>query len=366
MRDLDLTPQDFRCFSVPHALCLAGEFQYALRQGALVAAVSLRVNVSAEESDGRFGFGVVSSDGAFAADEVAAAHWQEVLGELLFDSPDELNGLRITLEATGLGCRPEDVLLTPAAAVGFVCASLALRRGRMTVSAGEVASLADSLLSRLVEAGDVRTSRFYAPAVACVLGGAWYVGPATEPLNAQLFVPPDSLVLGYCPSAEPRGMAEKWEEHLACALTALGREGENLGGATDGDIGLFFEMASGRLDEPQTVVLYGLLRMHEMIREHLEMLARPLHDVDRLAEICDEESALLEDYFGFPSGHLRALRDAAVESGALGAKMTYSFGERPALVILAPGRRKEVSAALKSRFEHDFVVPLDIDADGVR
>ena len=88
-------------------------------------------------------------------------------------------------------------------------------------------------------------------------------------------------------------------------------------------------------------------------------------DNDRLAEICDEESALLRDYFGFPAEPYGRVRQAAVEAGALGAKFTCAFGGCPAAIIIAPGVREEVAETLTARFPESRFLPVDIDPTGL-
>ncbi len=112
-------------------------------------------------------------------------------------------------------------------------------------------------------------------------------------------------------------------------------------------------------------MLYGLLRVRQMIEEFLEHLGEPYVDNDRLAEICDEESAILADYFGFPVRTVPAALRRRGEAGALGCKLTWAFGGLPAAVIIAPGRRREVSAALCRRFPDAHFLPVDMQVDGI-
>jgi len=367
LRELNFRADDFTRFSVPHALCLAGEFQHSVGQGSVVAGIDLRVAVAVEDTSEEFRLALSPASGPAEGEQAWVARWRDALGRLAVSSPDELDGLRITL---GQGdperaCPMEDVLCSPAAAVALGCAVHSHRQGAAAVSAGQIASLADALLADVLRGPDAHEGRFYALAMACILGGAWCAGPGAEPLNVQLSMPPDSMILVLCPSAAARQTAEPWQRTLADALRALRMSPEKFSLVAGDDMAGFFEVATARLEEPQTVVLYGLLRMHEMVREHIEMLGRPVVDHDRLAETCDEESALLEDYFDFPGEHLQEVRDVAVESGALGAKMTYAMGERPALIVLAPGRRDEVASALSSRFKQDVVLPVNVGPDGL-
>ena len=367
MRDLTFRAEDFARFSVPHAVCVAGEFQYAVGQGALVAAVDLRLEVAVEETDGDFQLELSPAGAASGPALEAVSRWRQALGRLAAGSPDELDGLKVTIgQGRGAAELPvADVLRTPAAGVGLACAVRAHRGERAPCSPHELAALADALLREALGEGGAHEGRFHALSLACILGGAWHAGPAVEPLNVQLLVPPDAMILSLCPSAQARAGVEAWEKTLASALAALRLGGEKFLSAAEDDMGAFFELASRKLNEPQTAVLYGLLRMHEMTRAQVETLSSEMADHDRLAEMCDEESAILEDYFAFPAEHLKEVREVAVQSGALGAKMTYSFGERPALLVLAPGRRGEVASAIMEQFPEDVVLAVDVAAGGI-
>jgi mevalonate kinase len=362
LRSLSLRTELFTQFSVPHAVCIAGEFQYIAGQASLVTAVNLRLEAAVDETDGEF---VLQTLPPAATEEVAAA-WTRLLRARAAPAPVDIDGLTVTLsydDALAAACTPEDMLRTPAAAVALVCAVQSHRGSGGESSAESVASTAAEMLAELMGCSAAHRRRFYALALACVLGGAWFAAPAAEPLNAQLLISPDSLILVLCQHAARRGAAQ-WENVLSDALLALGSG--SIPVAFEDDMGAFFEQASRKLTEEQTVVLYGLLRMNEMLRGHIETLDRQMRDHDCLAEMLDEESAVLGDYFGFPGEHLKEVRDAAVESGALGAKTTYAFGDRPALVILAPGRRAEVAADLRRHFPDDVIVPVDVEPDGVR
>jgi hypothetical protein len=178
-------------------------------------------------------------------------------------------------------------------------------------------------------------------------------------------VPPESLILAVSRRALPSLGESPWERVLLSAVSKTGRGGVRLLAETERDVSRLFELASGKLDEMEMAVLYGLLRVREMITQHLERLGQPLLDHDLLAELCDEESAIVEDYFEFPSAPYGEIRNRAVETGALGAKYTYACGSQPAMIILAPGVRDEVGAALAEEFDDCTFLPVDVDPEGV-
>ncbi len=368
MREISLDPREFRRFSVPLPLCLAGETQYALGLGAIVFGAQLRVRAEVTETTEECQLRLCPQDArpSPAAEELLV-RWRDALVGLARREADEAAGLHVTLELGEAAecCPPEFVLGSPAVAVTLVCVLMAHRTETRTVSAGQVAALAGELLAELSAPHYLHPDRFYAECYVCAHGGALHVAPGAEALNVQLLLPPESLILvvpaATGPAAEPAG----WEEPLLRALQKTDGAAELLS-ATEGDVSPLFEAAAGRLNERETAILYGLLRVRGMISERLEMLGQAFADHDRLAELCDEESAILRDYFAFPAGPLVEVRDRAVECGALGAKLTYAFGGRPALIVLAPGRRSEVQSALKERFREHCVLPVDVDPAGVR
>ena len=366
VRELVLSEEEFTQFSVPYTLCLAGEHQYALGLAPIVIATNLRVHAGVEETAEEFQISVagerVVSDGSLEL----LARWRTVLEELTGGGAERLEGLRITLglQATGEGCPLEIVLSSPAVAVALACAVRTHRGDGGTAADTEMAESAAGLLRELSRPVRSHPDRFYAECLVSIEGGAWYVSSSTESLNVQLLIPPESLILAV--SREAHGLAGggSWEDVLLSSLRKMGRGAIELLAATERDASRLFELAPKTLDEREMAVLYGLLRVREMIEQHLERLGQPLLDNDLLAELCDEESTIIEDYFEFPAARHREVRNRAVESGALGAKFTYAFGARPAMIILAPGCRDEVKEALADEFDDCFFLPVDVDPAG--
>ena len=56
---------------------------------------------------------------------------------------------------------------------------------------------------------------------------------------------------------------------------------------------------------------------------------------------------------------------AAGEAGALGCKFTWALGGCPAAVIVAPGRRKAVNAAIGRRFPDVQLLPFNMQVEGL-
>ena len=224
--------------------------------------------------------------------------------------------------------------------------------------------MASSACHAVVQGPMGDTGRYYGEALVSLTGGAAYVEPHGQRLNVQRLLPPESLLL-----VVRRGLAgvvgeAQREETVLRALSTTQQEGTNIMAGGEEGVAALFDMEPGLLDEEQVTMLYGLLRIRQMITGYLEFLSEGMADNDRLAEICDEESAILKDYFGFPADAYRDAIDSASGAGALGAKLTWAFGGYPAALIIAPGLREQVTGALQ-RMEDLEVVPVDVEPAGL-
>lgn len=368
MSEIRLTPFDFAYFTVPHAVCVAGEFQDLFGQGSICVAAPPRLAVGVTETGEPFSL-TVQVPGASAPQEAAGA-WAQALGRNVLDDPRELDGLWIRLghEASGEAERElaeiltaEELLAAPAVAAALTCAVRSYRGRTECAESSDLARCAAVMLGELAGAdAPVR----YAECTTCLEGGARHVVPLGRSINAQLLMPPDSLILAVRRELPPAGL-RNWRQAAQDALSKLDARGT--AGLALGEDGLaeFFDAAGRRLTDQETTLLYGLGRVREMVAAHVERLDRNYLDHDLLAELCDEESSILQDYFGFPGADFAALRRAAFGAGALGGKFTYAFGSRPAVVILAPGCRADVLEAL-APFEDYALLPVDVETDGVR
>jgi hypothetical protein len=208
------------------------------------------------------------------------------------------------------------------------------------------------------------TARYYGEALVSLTGGAAYVEPHGQRLNVQRLLPPESLLL-----VVRRGLSgvegeARREEAVLQALATTQKEGTNIMAPGEEGVAALFAMEPGLLDEEQVTMLYGLLRIRQMINGYLEFLSEGMADNDRLAEICDEESAILKDYFGFPADAYSRALDEASGAGALGAKLTWAFGGYPAAIVIAPGLREQVAGALQRQDDVE-VLPVDIEPAGL-
>jgi hypothetical protein len=347
---------------VPHALCLAGELQYLLGQGAIVAAVGMRLEADVTETSEDFALHVEAPDPGGMHDLVR--RWGEALRQLAVDDPDELDGLAIRLRpAEDAAFDAEALLSGPAAAVALACAVRSHRAVADKAESTELADLATGLLAAVGGADGAAPGRHYTECLACVEGGARFATPFGPSLNVQMLLPEQSLILSIREDLPAAGAANA-EQVVRDAAAKLGPAGIKASLEGEDALEQFFRLAAERLSERETAALYGLLRVSEMIGEHIERLGHDFLDHDLLAELCDEESAILEDYFDFPSGAYAGVREKAFAAGALGGKLTYAFGARPALVILTPGCRDEVLEALLEESEGYVFSPLDVDPAG--
>lgn len=367
MRTVKLIPEELRSFSVPHVFCLLGERQYLLGLGSIMMATDLRVGITVRETPDEFRLSGVLGDVPGKGLQQVVSRWQSALFQVIQDD-SQLDGLDISLSLSSpeMRCPVGTRLSSPAVAVALATA-IRTHRGRLdSMEEAQLAQFAGRLLEEVVSEGRPYPQRYDALCHACIRGGASYVAPSAEPLNAQLLVPPESLILVFDSQGAPPAEKPRWERHLLSALQKLGGTEDLLQATEKQGIGALFEIIGRELSDRETAVLYALLRVREMIHKMLESLDREVRDNDRLAEACDEESTILRDYFGFPSDRLQRIRDHAVQAGALGAKFTYAFGDRPAMLALAPGRRDEVTPALQEKWGQDCVRALNLDAAGIR
>jgi len=376
---ISLEPGELHEFSVPHVLKLVGEHQHVLGAGCIAVATDLRVHALVQETSDDFSlsFGVGGGEGWAEAecasvdvgleDAVSSrAQWARALGDMVAGDESALDGLSVHLGFGTLGrvCPASVLSASPAVAVAMAIAARAHRGRRRSASAQELAETACDLRASMLGGSSAATGAAYAECLLSVVGGAGHVEPWGESLNAQQLVPPDSFLLAIAPGVPAASLAER-EERLR---RALGRANEAAGDITGGDdasLGALFGLPEGLLDEQETTMLYGLLRVHQIADALFERLADPLTDNDVLAEACDEESAILSDYFGFPTELYAPVRRAAINAGALGIRLTWAFGGQPVVLIIAPGRRSEVEAAVQAASADVALMPLSMSPAGL-
>lgn len=372
--DFVLEPHEWDRFSLPHGLCLIGENQHLIGGGSICVATSLRLTVDADESQGefnlRFGRGVDSEEGWVPIDEEQAGRyavaWEKALVARTGLQTEDLAGasIRLNFGALAAVCPPEVLLTSPGAAVALSVAVGALRGSRSAIRERDIVEDACLLRGALVEGDPAAGPAAYGPAVLSVAGGASYVAPDGERLNVQQMLPPESLLLAVAADAPPAGGTDAFRT-LRAALSVLSEAGATEFAHGDDGLETLFTLGRDRLDERQMTMLYGLLRVRQMVEEFLEYAGEPTVDNDRLAEACDEESAILADYFGFPADLYAEVIAAAREAGALGAKLTWALGGCPAAVIIAPGVRADMGMELAARFPGTHFMPVDADPVGL-
>ena len=367
MDQIALSTTEMREFSVPQVFCLVGEYQYLLGLGSVLVGTDMRIEVEVQETPDAFCLHLDPPDMVGQAEETTFGAWRDALAGIARDET-QLDGLDITPRLTDpeLACPVDDQLRSPSVAVALATAFHAHRGRSTTVGEDALAEEAGQMLEQVSAGGRSYPQRYDALCRACIHGGAVYVGPSADPINAQMLVPPESLVIVFDPEDDAPPENTGWETHLLGALGSLGGTEELLRQTRERGMEALFEMTRDELSDMEIAVLYALLRVRQMIQRLLESLDRDVRDNDRLAEVCDEESTILRDYFEFPSSRLRDIRQKAVSTGALGGKYTYAFGSRPALLLLAPGRRDEVCSRLADEYGADGVRRLNLDHAGIR
>ncbi len=369
-------------FTVPYSLRLLGDKQHLLGCGSVCLATNLRMAVLVRETAGAFSlsFGGVAGDDDFGVsgvpgrlpwpDEISVSRfperWRNALGRLVPD-PSVLEGLDVEVDLGPLwAVCPVGVLLScPSLAAALAAVVAAHRMDPLPPTDAGLAGVACRVLSEILPAGPEDTGGAYGEALMSLVGGAGYVEPGGERLNVQQLMPPESLLLCLMPGVGPAVGAAERDQALREALAAAGRVGCDFAGDAEEALSGLFGLGPDVISEAETVMVYGLLRARQMIESFLEYLGDPFVDNDRLAEICDEESAILTDYFAFPADVYEKVRGLAAEAGALGAKLTRAFGGYPAAVVLAPGCRQEVQEALRGELPGAHLLPINVDPTGL-
>ncbi|MFO7957251.1 MAG: hypothetical protein R6X33_09140 [Candidatus Brocadiia bacterium] len=358
-------------FSLPHVLCLVGEQQYLLSAGAIFMAIDRRLSVGVHRRGGAFrvGFGGGGADAEFAGPEVEALRdrWQAALTEEAVADPASLDGLHVHLhfDHSFDACPLATLATCPATAAALTAAALAAEFTLESTTEVELAERACRVLRR-VRGVSESPDRFYGRILTVLNGGALHVEPGRNGLNVQQLLPPESMLLALRQGLGEAAGAIEQDAEVGSALRAAIERNEDVVQRGDAGFSALFEMDEGVLDEREITMVYGLLRVRQMTEAFLEHLGEPYVDNDRLAEICDEESAILRDYFGFPAEPFAAMRSRAGEAGALGSKMTWVLGGYPAAIILAPGRREEVRQTLQEGDEPARFLPVDMEPTGLR
>ena len=355
-------------FSIPHPFCLLGEQLHLLGMGSVQLASNLRLQV--QSAPGQQRFRLVFSVAGFelgAAARQAAERWRQAVADVPFPEAIALadTELRLHFEPS-LASVPIPALLScPAVAAALAVTALGRQAQMIPFSEQQAVECACQLLGN-VRPGGENPRRFIADITMCLTGGASYIGPEGDAVNVQRLLPPMSLILALAPEPAEDFKGGRRDETALQALSLILKKKHNI--LQEGDAGFaeLFDTADGMLDERQIAVLYGLMRLRQMTETFLEHVGGAPLDNDRLAEFCDEESAILTDYFDFPARSFEDIRHKSVEAGALGCKLTWALGGHPAALIIAPGRREQVRQELSEAFEEVRFTPLDIEATGLK
>jgi len=363
-------------FTLPHSVRLVGEHQDLVGGGSLSVAVNLRLAVEVEPAEEGPSLVVWGEPPDPEAEPLPwpeqtepgelCERWRRAMLNCVAGEAALLEEIRVEVDFGPLwATAPPQVLLRSPALAAALAVIVRVRGDELPPEpAAEVAELACRLyLDAFGEEQDA--SRFYSDALMSLVGGAGYAEPAGERLNVQQLLPPDSLLLALAPDVSDdregrRCRAGAWE-----ALSVAARAGCDVTAEPEAFLRALFSLEETLISPQQSAMLYGLVRVRQMMDTFLETLGLPFVDNDRLAEMCDEESAILTDYFAFPAGPYERIRAEARDAGALGAKLTYAFGAYPAAIIVCPARRAQVQGVLERRFPDAVFLPLELDPDGL-
>ena len=364
--DTDFSAAKLADFSLPHCFVLLGENQYLIGRGSITVAAGPRVRVRVEDTEEEFQIALAAGGAEGGQPPNLTQSWRKALSEAAGRDLTWLDGLRLSVDFGLLWeiC-PAPVLLTsPAFAAAATCAAAAHGDGPLELNAEELAELAAQALAIAAPSPQTVVYDRAAETLTCLRGGGSHVEPGSGSINAQRLMPPHSLLLAIRPGKRQRGRRARQDEQALEAMKKLGPAAGKMFGSPDEAISVLFNHQAGTLTERETALLYGVLRVRQMISSLLESLAEPSVDHDLLGEMCDEESEILRDYFEFPPACDR-IRQRARQAGAVGTKLTYAFGSWPALLILAPGRREEIADALAGQFSDVRFLPLEVESAGV-
>jgi hypothetical protein len=286
---------------------------------------------------------------------------------MIADESSDLEGLDIEMDFGPLWriCPPKVLAMSPAVAVALAVAVTAHRAAERQLTEVELAEAVCRLHYAASGAGHASADRSYSDALMSIVGGAGYVEPHGERLNVQQLIPPESLLLVLAPGIEEVRAAHQRDEAVVIALQKAREAKAPITDSADAAYSALFALEDTVLTAQEVAMLYGLIRVRQMTERYIEHLSEPYVDNDVLAEICDEESAILGDYFGFPAAHYDRIRAAATRAGALGTKLTWAFGSYPAAIVVAPGRRRDVGEALNNTFPGVYCLLVDMDPTGL-
>jgi len=116
------------------------------------------------------------------------------------------------------------------------------------------------------------------------------------------------------------------------------------------------------LPETHQKRLRATIKDRDITREALKELQKPSQDVEYLGQLLNEHQMYLRDDFEVSHPKIEKMLDAGRAAGALGGKLTGA-GMGGCIVMIAPGKQKEVAQALNDAGGEAYIVDID---DGVR
>lgn len=329
--------------SAPGKVILLGEHGVNRGQPALAAAVGLRTSCRVRtRADGRYTLASGDRSEAVSREQLLrfksdveawrAADRPDVLREATagdFFAPARYALTHLVASADGSGL---DIEWRSALPVGSGLGSGAAAVGAMLLAAGRVlgAGLETGDIARLAWQGDVVAHGGMASGLdsgACVLGGVtrYTLADGPQPLP--------------CPAVLPLVIAD------------------TLVRARTGDVNA--RVRSVLTSHPSRAHLFGEMGLLAQVAQD----ALAADDLPKLGELLNLNQMLLER-LGVSSPEIERLAEAALEAGALGAKLSGSGGGGIVIALAHPGAEPEVAAAMEA--EGGRILPAPAGVPGAR
>ncbi len=104
--------------------------------------------------------------------------------------------------------------------------------------------------------------------------------------------------------------------------------------------------------------LRAVVKNRDITQNAYEELQKKNPDLDLLGKLLDDHEAYLRDDFEVSHPKIEKMLEAGRAAGALGGKLTGA-GMGGCIVMIAPGKQKEVAAALKEAGGEPYIVEID-------
>jgi len=337
--------------SAPLPVRLLGSVLDDLELPALVAALDLRTAVAAVRRDD--GLSSVRLPGRdpenldLSPDAVPLL--PHVLAVLAQKGIGLSRGWDFTVHTRALD--PEAVALSPALAVAWVTAVLAVEARLSDLSGEGVAAVASEALARATDG-----SSRYPEVRAAALGGVLLVRPhKKDSLAAERALPELVVARLRTPLGDLRDSAALKRDTAEAIRSLRGVVGDFTFGET-----AVSQVAEdlNALPDALAGMVYGYLAARDICRQAWDVLeAETGLDDDAFGEMLDDTHGILRDYFAVTSLEAEDLAAAARNAGALGCTLC---ADGATLVAFAPGKAEAVADAMRKAGANARVAPIGL------